>query len=454
MMGHETIPSPMRWYHSLIFRVILSCVVLVLCLLGSVYVISQFYLHQLVDEMEKQSLSIAENVEILLKENPEEDLANLADSLGDGVVLEEIEGESVPMHVTFEAAEDGRLHKVARTTFAFGDQTFLVTVRVPVLAQQELIRAFKNRYMAMLTAVFLATLGFMVYLIAKLLRPLSDLSQSCARISQGELANVDVRKNSREIVALEETFNRMVTSLHEKDVVEAKLRQAQRLSALGNLAAGIAHDVRNPLNAIKLISSHAIDTLDAGPGNETSARQLQTIRTEVNRLDDIVTRFLSLAKETEIQPEPCRVDELLEECTRLVKQDAEARGVRLAMELRAGNTDLMLDHKQFTRAILNVLLNALEACPKDGRVRLFSRVTDQACEIEVRDDGPGLSAETAECAFDPYFTTRPTGTGLGLSITRGIVEEHGGVIALSSVEGQGCQVLITMPLQSNERTQT
>jgi len=445
----------MRWYHSLIFRVILACVVLVLCLLGSVYVISQFYLHQVVAEMESQSLAIAENVEVLLRADPDADLTALAESLGDDVVLEKTAGESVPMHVTFERSTDGRLHRVAQASFAFDDQNaVLVTVRVPVLAQQELMRAFKNRYMALLTGVFLTTLGFMIYLIAKLLRPLSDLSQSCARISQGELANVDVRKNSSEIVALEETFNRMVSSLQEKEVVEAKLRQAQRLSALGNLAAGIAHDVRNPLNAIKLISSHAIDTLGAGTGNETAARQLQTIRTEVNRLDEIVTRFLSLAKETTIEPESCRLDDLLQECAKLVKQDAEARGVRLVVELRAGNTDLMLDPKQFTRAVLNVLINALEACPREGRVRLFSRVTDQACEIEVRDDGPGLSAEVAEQAFDPYFTTRPTGTGLGLSITRGIVEEHGGVISLSGAANQGCQVLITMPLHKGERMQT
>jgi two-component system sensor histidine kinase FlrB len=108
----------------------------------------------------------------------------------------------------------------------------------------------------------------------------------------------------------------------------------------------------------------------------------------------------------------------------------------------------MVDPKAMTRAILNVLFNALDACPAGGRVRLFSRVTDRSCEVEVRDDGPGMSKETAERAFEPYFTTKSTGTGLGLSITRGVIEEHGGAIALSSVENQGCQVLITLPLET------
>ncbi|MCK5862238.1 MAG: ATP-binding protein, partial [Candidatus Hydrogenedentes bacterium] len=92
---------------------------------------------------------------------------------------------------------------------------------------------------------------------------------------------------------------------------------------------------------------------------------------------------------------------------------------------------------------------ALEACPEKGRVRIFSRLTDSAFEIEIRDDGPGLEKEAAERVFDPYFTTKPGGTGLGLSITRGIIEEHGGAVELSSSLGLGCQVLITIPLEKN-----
>ena len=108
----------------------------------------------------------------------------------------------------------------------------------------------------------------------------------------------------------------------------------------------------------------------------------------------------------------------------------------------------MLDSKQWKRAVINVLLNALEATPRGGRVRVFSRVTDESCEVEVRDDGPGMPSEVTERAFDPYFTTKETGTGLGLSITRGIVEEHGGSIHLTTREQAGCQVLITLPLRN------
>jgi two-component system sensor histidine kinase HydH len=242
----------------------------------------------------------------------------------------------------------------------------------------------------------------------------------------------------------------MVSALREKATVEANLRRAQRLSAIGTLAAGVAHDVRNPLNAIKLLSSQALDELKEHATNGGPSKALHTIRSEVDRLEDIVSGFLSLAKEEELRREMRRLDPILDECLNLVRKDAESRGVRVSGELRAGDAELSLDAKKLKRAVLNVLLNALEACPPGGRVRMFSRVLHDAAEIEIRDDGPGLTPETIEHAFDPYYTTKPTGTGLGLSITRGIIEEHGGSIRLTSAIGQGTQVLITLPLTPQE----
>ena len=173
---------------------------------------------------------------------------------------------------------------------------------------------------------------------------------------------------------------------------------------------------------------------------------LRTIRSEVDRLEEIVSGFLSLAKEEELKKEVQPLDPILQECLNLVQKDAESRGVRVIGEFRARDLELALDAKKLRRALLNVLINALEVCPPGGRVRLFSRTTDGACEIEIRDDGPGMTPEALEHAFDPYFTTKPTGTGLGLSITRGIIEEHGGTITLTSTIGQGTQALIVLPL--------
>ncbi len=452
MNEESNAPRPVRWRQSVIFRVILLCAVLLMCLLGSVYVITYHYYRQVVHEMQDQVREIAERVVVQLEEDPELNVAHLERDLEHqfgGVLdidLNPPATETGPTRIALEMDDNGELVKVARHAFVWSDRPVLLTTRVPLAPRTEVVQAFRNMYLLALTGLFIIALILMVYVIARTLRPLGKLSDTCAKISEGRLEDVEIHSQAGEIRALEDTFNEMVASLREKELMETNLRQAQRHSALGNLAAGIAHDIRNPLNAIKLLSSHGQDSLKDG-GNGAGAKQFSGIQREVARLENIVSGFLSLAKETELSPQPQRVDSLLEECIHLVKKDAETRDVRLVTELRAGDTTLMLDAKQWTRAILNVLINALEASPEGGRVRLFSRVTDIECEIEVRDDGPGMSSEVYERVFDPYYTTKSTGTGLGLSITRGIIEEHGGSISISSEENGGCQVLITMPME-------
>lgn len=448
------------WHRSLITRTILICAILILCLLGSIYIITNHYYKQVVREMRAQAESIAQNIETLLTARPEEDLEALEkefETSNQNVELHELTPgieQEVPMHVAVTVSPEGRLTKVAKMIIRHEGRLLELTVSVSLSPQTEILRAFSNQYLLAITAVFVVALGMMIYFIRKTLQPLYDLTETCAQITAGNLKQVEIKKNYGEVLELERTFNQMVQSLKEKEEIESRLRQAQRFSSLGSLAAGVAHDLRNPLNAIKLLSSHALDTLANGQAPEKTARQLKTIREEVNRLEEIVAGFLSLAKEQELKLEPYRVDDLLKECLRLVRKDAESRDIQLVAELRAGDTQLALDPKQWTRAILNVLINALEASPPGGRVRVFSRVRDNQCEVEIRDDGPGMSPETLEHAFDPYFTTKPTGTGLGLSVTRGIVEEHGGTIDLYSSEGKGCQVVITVPLRQEDHTVT
>jgi signal transduction histidine kinase len=443
--------APLRWHRTLMARVAMLCVVLILCLLGSVYLVTGIYYGELMHAMEQEAIKMAGELtphllddSVLDLEGVQEQFRQQYPGLDQLAPLPDATTDSA--HTVLLYADQGRVYARVHYEFSAEGRPYGIVMSYELSAQTELVRAFKNKYVAALTLLFFVALGFMIYLVVRTLRPLTELSESCAQISQGNLRDVVVRKNSDEIVSLERSFNRMVASLREKEVVEANLRQAQRLSALGNLAAGVAHDIRNPLNAIKLLSSHTEDLVRHTPEAETATKQLQTIRTEVDRLEEIVSGFLSLAKERELEPVASRVDGLLKECVRLVQKDAEARDVRLTTELRCGDLRLLLDPKQWARAILNVLINALEACPPGGRVRVFSWMTETECEIEIRDDGPGIPKEVIEHAFDPYFTTKTTGTGLGLSITRGIIEEHGGSISISSSEGQGAQVLISVPL--------
>ena len=444
-----------RWPRSLVVRVVALCAVMVACLFGTVYVLTVHYYGDIVRHMEGRAASIADAVAIRLdameQQSPDPEVLSSVD-LSDIVRGKKLDltfqPEKGTAHISPRMEGGGGVTFEATQYIAFGNGFVELKVDLDFDPQTEAVRAFQNRYLLALSGGFLAALGLMMYLIVRTLRPIRLLSKSLAEISAGKLEKVSSQGTTSEVRALEDTFNHMVESLRDKERMEASLRQSQRVSALGTLAAGVAHDVRNPLNAIKLLSSHAIDTLGNGEADGAAVKHLKTIRQEVERLEHIVSGFLSLAKEDDLRRRPCVIDEVLAKCGRLVAKDAESRGVRLITDLRCGDIALGLDEKQWIRAVLNVLINALEACTDGGRVRLFSRSTDTTCEIEIRDDGPGLSPEAIERVFDPYYTTKPSGTGLGLSITRGIVEEHGGKIAISSEPGAGCQVLITLPRKS------
>ncbi len=444
-------PFSVPWYRTLFFRVVVLCAVLLVCLFAALMAVTRHFFQEATAEMEARTADIAHSLELRFEEGFEGNYRTLESDLMDlnkgvDIKIETDEQDSKRgASFTMERLPDGRFVRVMRQPLMNHGRRMMMTATVTIVPQTEILRAFQNKYMLAVFGVFFVALGMMVWVIWKALHPLRRLSESCAAISVGHLENVGTRGASGEILALETTFNRMVDALREKEAVEARLRQAQRLSALGTLAAGVAHDVRNPLNAIKLLSSHAIDLVEGGT-DAPAGKPLQTIRTEVARLEEIVSGFLSLARESEIRPEPTNVDSLLQDCARLFQREAEQRGIRLTGEYRSGGAPLLLDPKQINRAVLNVLLNALEACPAGGRVRVFSRLTDRACEIEIRDDGPGLPRDVLDRVFDPYYTTKPGGTGLGLSVTRGIIEEHGGTIEITSTPGQGCQVLVSLPL--------
>ena len=438
------------WRSSIYLRVILLCVVLLCCLLGSVTVITRHFYLEAIQEMEVATRDIVKSTSLQIQETPNIDFGELSHKMMDvhkgvDIQIAPDTGASGNPTITIVRHQSGEFTRVAQVSLKNGDRPMMLTVSMTIVPQVEILRAFRNRSMMVLTGVFVITLGLMIYFIIKALHPLARLSESCAAISAGNYQAVSTRGATGEIRALEETFNQMVESLQEKERMEVRLRHAQRLSALGNLAAGVAHDVRNPLNAIKLLSSHTLDTLD-DHAQPNVTKSLQTIRKEVERLEGIVSGFLSLAKERQLTPQSVRVDLLLEECIQLLRQDAEKREVRLESAMGAHERMAMLDPQQWKRAILNVLINALDASPAGASIHIVSRMADDTYAISIRDEGPGIDPEVLEHLFEPYFSTKPNGTGLGLSITRGIIEEHGGSIELCNI-APGCEVRITLPLQ-------
>jgi len=250
--------------------------------------------------------------------------------------------------------------------------------------------------------------------------------------------------------------------LADRRALEAAVTREQRLSAVGNLAAGVAHEIRNPLNAIS-IGLQRLRREFAPP--EAAARAeydgfAEIMQAEVGRLNTIVDRFLMLARPSRLTLTEEPLAKVLEELVALFSSQASAQAVRIEPELRLGEARVRMDRQQLTHAFMNVLLNAIQAMPGGGTLTLRAAVlpADRAAtagrssaaravaQIAVSDSGPGISPEHLDRIFEPYFTTKESGTGLGLALTHKIVEEHGGTIRAVSQGEAGATFIITLPV--------
>ena len=205
------------------------------------------------------------------------------------------------------------------------------------------------------------------------------------------------------------------------------LRRADRLSALGEIAAGLAHEIQNPLAGIK----GALDIVASRAQPKTPEAEFADIgRKELGRLETLVREFLDYARPREPTLRPTAVPDLVERVTALLRPEAEKKGVRLVLEYPDASSDLSLnlDADQMTQVILNVVLNAIQASPADGLVRIRVSTDPGSSTIEVIDQGNGIPPEHASRIFDPFFTTKSRGTGLGLATSHRIVAAHRGTI--------------------------
>jgi len=221
-----------------------------------------------------------------------------------------------------------------------------------------------------------------------------------------------------------------------------RMSRADRLATIGELAAGAAHEIRNPLTAIK----SALQYLKSRPGDETSRKLLSAAIEETGRIDEIVSALLSFSRPTEIKRERHDLREVLDESLELIT--FQARKNKVLVQRRLPDAPLLIqgDKSQLKQLFLNILLNAIQAMPEGGTLAVEARLReDQKAVVSVADAGEGIPDENMDRIFDPFFTTKKTGTGLGLSIGYNIVKSHRGDIEVRSKPGQGTTIVITLP---------
>jgi two-component system, NtrC family, sensor histidine kinase HydH len=229
----------------------------------------------------------------------------------------------------------------------------------------------------------------------------------------------------------------------EQKELQAQLELAERLAALGEMVAGVAHEIRNPLG---IISSTAELLRKRLEHNESNTKLAKIIEEEVNRLNQTVTEFLDFARPREPNLRACDVEGILERGLEFLQPEIERYNIALIRNYGNGHP-LTVDPDLLYRAFLNIFINAIQAMPQGGQLTITTAAGPQGkgMKIEFQDSGEGISAENTKKIFNPFFTTKDQGSGLGLSIVKGIIESHQGQINIDSNFGRGAKVSIVLP---------
>ena len=237
-----------------------------------------------------------------------------------------------------------------------------------------------------------------------------------------------------------------------RDITESrrtaeKTIESERFNALTLLAAGVAHEIGNPLNSLHIhlqLMQRKVRELD-GEVRDELQESIDIARSEINRLDSIVSQFLKAIRPSKPQLHPENVNAIVEEAVRFFAPEIQDRDIVVEQELHSGLPSLELDRDQIKQAFYNVIKNSFEAMKRRGIMRIRTDMDASHVLVSFTDTGGGMSAESLSRVFDPYYTTKTSGSGLGLLIVRRIIREHGGELAIESNEGKGLTLTIRLP---------
>jgi two-component system NtrC family sensor kinase len=328
--------------------------------------------------------------------------------------------------------------------------------------------------LAGLCVFFLLTL--LAFIAANITRPLGVMVEATDKIAKGDLDHrVDIDRRD-EIGQLAGSFNRMTEDLkranegltqwgrvlekrveeraRELQTMQAVMIQSEKLASLGKMAAGVAHEINNPLTSILIQAHLLLETCEPG---DPSRENLTLIADETSRCAEIVKGLLEFARMTPAQPTKADVNDIIERSIQLLEKQASVRNIKIIKALDLSLPSIDLDKNKMQQVFSNLIINACDAMAGGGTLTITSRLGLDRRQIEIlfADTGMGIPEENIHKLFDPFFTTKSAGTGLGLAVSYGIVQQRGGKIGVRSEVGQGSVFIVILPLdqQSEETSQ-
>jgi signal transduction histidine kinase len=291
--------------------------------------------------------------------------------------------------------------------------------------------------------------GVSIAVLAVLIqRPMLELQQKMALIGRGNLdVSVSFCRSNDEIGDLGRNFNYMMQQLRESRLEIEKMHRtqmsrAEHLATLGELATGLAHEIRNPLAGI----AGVIEIIGRDLPESSPARAMvKDVRLEINQINRILTDLLETARPHPPQMMRSNLNTTVEHAVMLARQQVLSRPIRIELQPSLNLPEVEHDSDQIHQVVLNLLLNAVQAIDSNGSVTVTVGTRRDCASIAVTDTGRGMTAQQQAQIFRPFFTTRPDGTGLGLPLVRRIVDEHNGQIAVTSEPGKGSTFEVLLP---------
>jgi signal transduction histidine kinase len=325
------------------------------------------------------------------------------------------------------------------------------------------IRMSINLQVLALALVVVVGIFINIKLATSISTPIRNLQRITKKITRGDFSETIEVHGHDEIALLAESFNQMedklghaMTALEEiiKKLQEKQdqLVEAEKLALVGKLAAGIAHEINNPLTSVLTFSNLMLEQC---PPGDPRHDKLKLMARETNRARTIVRQLLNFGRETVIKPEKININQPVSEIAdSLAAQDA-FKGIGLDMKLADSLPEVNADPAQIGQVVMNMLLNAIHSITPPGRIEVATRRTEKNVEILFTDTGAGIPEENIHKIFDPFFTTKDAtkGTGLGLAVSYGIVKKHGGEIEVASTVGKGSTFIVRLPINTVRRSE-
>lgn len=298
----------------------------------------------------------------------------------------------------------------------------------------------RNKNALITSGLFLLSIIAFFFVSRRFTQPIRSLKGSFENVVDGNLDAPITSKSKDEIGDLTNSFNQMVVELQKNREREKILQRKEKLASLGQLAAGVAHEIKNPLNAINLTIEHLRDKF-AVDKDKQARKYIETIQSEIRRLDKVVNNFLSFIRSENLELSDTNVNELINNVIHLLQRELESQKINLKLDLNKSFIH-PLDGERFKTVIMNIILNAVQAMPKGGEISVSTN-PEEKC-IYITDTGIGIAQKDLENIFDLFYTTKSSGTGLGLPTAYKIVKEHNGDIQISSEVGKGTEVRIQL----------